>query len=217
MRQDFIKHQFYIILNETDFESLSNFIKYKSINTSFSEIFKTQHITDLLCHKRFSNVNDEIVKVFNKFFNSARFYRWDLNFSIWTNFVKNNNNYWKKFAAVIDRAVVIKINDDHFYASQFADSVNYIFRFILNLTSRNLYRYVVLYDLKFICSIVQILEQVHDELFIDARKHSISERKKSNSIDVVFESADEVKRIRLYIIYTTFFVKLIITTHITRH
>ena len=196
---------------------MSNFIKYKSINTSFSEIFKTQHITDFLCHKRFSNVNDEIVKVSDKFFNSARFYRCDLNLLIWANFVKNNNNYWKKSAVVINRAVVIKINDDYFYALQFADLVNYIFQFISDLTFRNLYHHVVFYDLKFIYSIVQILEQVHDKLLINVREHSISEKKKSSLIDVVFELADEVKRINLYIVYTTFFVKLIITTHITRH
>ena len=217
MRQNFIKHQFYIIFNEIDFESLSNFIKYKSINTSFSEIFKTQHMIDFLCHKQFSNVNNEVVTIFNKFFNSARFYRCDLNFSIWVNLVTNNSNYRKKFIAVIDRAVIMKINDDHFYASRFADSMNYTFRFISNLTFRNLYCHVVLYNLKFIYSIVQTLEQVHDELFIDVREHSISEKKKNNSIDVVFKSADEVKRIRLYIIYTILFVKFIITTHITKH
>ena len=118
---------------------------------------------------------------------------------------------------MIDRAVAMKINDDHFCTSRFADSVNYIFRFISDLTFRNLYRHIVLYNLKFICSIVQTLKQVHDELFINAREHSISERKKNSSIDVVFKSANEVKRIRLYIIYTILFVKLIITTHITRH
>ena len=118
---------------------------------------------------------------------------------------------------MIDRTVVIKVNDDHFYASRFADSVNYIFRFISDLTFRNLYRHIVFYDLKFIYLIAQIFKQVHDELFINAQEHSISERKKSCSIDVVFESADKVKCIKLYIVYTTFSVKLIITTHITKH
>ena len=60
MRQDFIKHHFYIIFNETDFESLSNSIKYKSINILFSEIFKTQHIINSLYHKHFLNDNNEI-------------------------------------------------------------------------------------------------------------------------------------------------------------
>ena len=154
MWQNFIKYQFYIIFNETNFESLLNFIKYKLINISFSEIFKTQYITDFLCYKQFSNVNDEVVKVFDKFFNLTRFYRCDLNLSIWANLVKNNSNYRKKFAAVIDRAIVMKFNNDHFYASRFADLKNYIFRFISDLTFRDLYRHIILYNLKFTCSIV---------------------------------------------------------------
>ena len=158
MRQNFIKHQFYIIFNETDFESLPNSIKYKSINTLFNEIFKTQHMIDSLCHKRFSNVNDKIIKTSDKFFNLTRFYRCDFNLSIWINFVKNDNNYRKKIIIVINRAVVININNNHLYASRFADLIKYIFRFILNLTFYNLYRHVVLYNLKFICSIVQIFE-----------------------------------------------------------
>ena len=78
---------------------------------------------------------------------------------------------------MIDRAVVIKVNDDHFYASQFADSVNYILRFISDLTFRNLYRHVVLYNLKFIYLIAQIFKQIHDELIIDAREHLISKKR----------------------------------------
>ena len=118
---------------------------------------------------------------------------------------------------MINRVVVMKINNDYLYASQFADSVNYTFRFMLNLTFCNLYYHIVLYDSKFICLIVQTLEQVHNKLLINVREHSISEKKKSSSINVVFELADEIKRIKLYIVYIIFFVKLIITTHITRH
>ena len=73
MRQIILKHHFYFFFDETNFKSTSILIKYKSINTSFNESFKTQNMTNFQCQKRFSNVNDEIVKIFAEFSIRARF------------------------------------------------------------------------------------------------------------------------------------------------
>ena len=69
--------------------------------------------------------------------------------------------------------VFITIDNNHKCVSRFADLTNYNLRFILNSTFCNLYCNVILYDLKVIYSIAQILDKICDELIVDVKLMNI--------------------------------------------
>ena len=56
MRQIILKYYYYYFFDETNFESMSISIKYKSIDISFSELFKTQNMTNVKSDFRMSTI-----------------------------------------------------------------------------------------------------------------------------------------------------------------
>ena len=169
VRQDSMGHQFYTFPNEADPESSPTSTRYRSANTSSSEIPRTQDMTDSQRHKRSSDANDEAIEVPAKSPLPARSYCCDLDLSTWANPVNKSSIYRKESTAVVGQAVAMKADDDHKCAPRFADLTDYTLRFIPSPTARNLYRHVILYGLKSTCSIAQVLEQVHGGLVIDVK------------------------------------------------
>ena len=169
MRQTTMGDHFYSFSDEADSESSPTSTKYRSANTSFSEIPRMQDMTEPQCQRRSSDVNDEAVQVPAESPTEARSYCYELDLSIWATPVKNSSNCRKESTAVFGQEVAMKADDDHKCVPRFADLTDCTLRFIPGPTSRNLYRHVVLYGLKPTCSIAQVLEQVRGGLIVDAK------------------------------------------------